>query len=50
MCLTLALPQLYRCWVIYSMDLWVIVFPCLMYFGSLGIDFSSPRTVNCIPD
>ena len=35
------LPQLYRCYVIYSTNLWVIAFPCLMYFSSLGMHVSS---------
>ena len=38
------LSQLYRCYVIYSMNLWVIVFPCLIYLGSVGVHPSSPRT------
>jgi len=28
--------QLYRCYVIYAMNLWAIAFPSLMYLGSLG--------------
>ena len=36
-------PQLYRCCVIYSMNLWVIAFPCLMYMCSLGMHLSSTR-------
>ena len=30
------LPQLYRCYIIYSRNLWVIAFPCLVYLGSVG--------------
>ena len=32
-------PQLYRCYVIYSKNFWVIAFPCLMYLASLGTYF-----------
>ena len=28
--------KLYRCYVIYSANLWAIVFPCLIYLGSLS--------------
>jgi hypothetical protein len=28
--------QLYRCYVVYSMNCWMIAFPCLMYLASLG--------------
>ena len=35
------LPQLYRCYIIYSTNLWAIAFPCVMYLGSLGMCFSS---------
>jgi len=28
---------LYRCYVIYAMNLWVIAFPCLMYLASLAL-------------
>ena len=37
-------PQLYRCCVIYSMNLWVIAFSCLMYMCSFGMHLSSTRT------
>lgn len=30
------LLQLYRCYVIYAMNYWVIAFPCLMFLASLG--------------
>jgi hypothetical protein len=30
------IPQMYRCWVIYSMSYWTMAFPCLMYLGSIG--------------
>ena len=35
-------PQLYRCYVVYSMNLGVIVFPCLMYLASMGTYLSCP--------
>ena len=38
------LSQLYRCYVIYSANLWVVALPCLMHLGSLGA-YSSPY--NC---
>ena len=28
--------QLYRCYVIYALNVWVIVFPCLVYLASVG--------------
>jgi len=28
---------LYRCYVIYSMNIWVIAFPCVMYLGSVAM-------------
>jgi len=39
------ISQLYRCYVIYSKNIWVITFPSLMYLGSVGMYLSSPRTV-----
>jgi len=27
---------LYRCYVLYSMNFWLVAFPCLMYFGSVA--------------
>ena len=36
-------PQLYRCYVIYSMNLWVIAFPCIMYMCSLGMHLNFAR-------
>ena len=38
---THSLPQLYRCYIIYSMNLWAIVFPSLTYLGSVGAHLSS---------
>ena len=35
--------QLYRCFVIYSMNYWVIAFPCLMYLASMGTYSNSPQ-------
>ena len=35
--------QLYRCYVIYSMNLWVIAFPCFTYLGSLGTHLTRPH-------
>lgn len=32
---------LYRCYVIYSMNLWVVAFPCLMYIASLGFSVTA---------
>ena len=29
--------QLYRCYIIYSMNFWVIAFPCLIYIASFGV-------------
>ena len=37
-------PQLYRCWVVFSKNLWVIAFPSLMYIGAVGMHLSLPRT------
>ena len=37
------LLQLYRCYIIYSVNLWAIVFPCLIYLCSLGTYLTSPR-------
>ena len=37
------LVQLYRCYVIYAMNLWAIVFPSLMYLGSLGAYLTPPH-------
>lgn len=28
---------LYRCWIIYSSNCWVIAFPCLMYFAAIAM-------------
>ena len=39
-------PQLYRCWVIFSKNLWFVAFPCLMYLGAIGMHLSFPRTVG----
>ena len=36
------LPQLYRCYIIYSRNPWVIAFPCIMYLGSVGTYLGSP--------
>ena len=30
------LPQLHRCYIIYSMNHWAMAFPCLMYLASIG--------------
>ena len=35
--------QLYRCYVIYYTNLWVVTFPCFMYLASLGAHPSIPR-------
>ena len=35
-CLMRATPQLYRCYIIYGKNYWVIAFPCLMYITSCG--------------
>lgn len=35
-------PQLYRCYIIYSMNYWVIAFPCLMYLASIGVCLRPP--------
>lgn len=35
------LPQLYRCYLIYSMNFWVVAFPCLMYLSTFGACTSS---------
>lgn len=40
---------LYRCIIIYSMNYWVMAFPCLLYLASLGIGISwiyAQSTVN----
>ena len=39
------LPQLHRCYVIYSMNHWAMTFPCLMYLASIGT-CSSPQQAN----
>ena len=36
-CSIRATPQLYRCYIVYSMDYWVITTPCLMYLTSVGM-------------
>ena len=33
---TLPVPQLYRCWIMYSMNYWVIACSSLVYFASIG--------------
>ena len=38
-----SLLQLYRCYVIYSMNFWVVAFPCLMYLASVGTCSSPPQ-------
>ena len=38
------LSQLYRCYIIYGKNLWVIAFPCIMYLSSMGTHLSSPRS------
>ena len=35
--------QLYRCYVIYDMNLWAIAFPCFTYLGSLGTYLVPPH-------
>jgi len=40
--------QLYRCYVIYAMNLWAIAFPSLMYLGSLGA-YPTPPHVGSAP-
>lgn len=42
--LNVRLLQLYRCYVIYAMNYWVVAFPCLMYLTSLGTHSDSPRS------
>ena len=37
------LSQLYRCYFIYSKNVWAIAFPCLMCLGSVGAHLGSPR-------
>ena len=37
------LSQLYRCYIIYGKNLWVIAFPCIMYLGSVGTHLNYPR-------
>ena len=37
------LPQLYRCWVIYSMNYWIIAFTSLLYITSVGTCLSPPQ-------
>ena len=41
-------PQLYRCYVIYSMNYWAIAFPCLIYFASV-CTYPNPRKLIPIP-
>ena len=40
------LLQLYRCYVIYAGNLWVIAFPCLMFLASVGTYSSSPQSTG----
>lgn len=41
--LTRPLIQLYRCYIICSMNYWAIAFPCLMYLASFGACSSPPQ-------
>ena len=36
--------QLYRCYIIYSKNIWVVAFPCFMYLASIGACLSSLRS------
>ena len=38
--------QLYRCYVVYSMNLWVVAFPCLMLLTSFGKYPSFPKPLG----
>jgi hypothetical protein len=40
--LTQAIPQLYRFYRIFSSNLWVVAFPCLMYLASFGMYLGLP--------
>jgi len=37
-------PQLHRCYILFSRNLWIISFPCLMFLASVGTYLSSPQT------
>ena len=41
-----AFTQLYRCYVIYGMNYWVIAFPFLMYLASWGAYLDSPAKAS----
>ena len=40
--------QLYRCYVIYAMNLWAIAFPSLIYLGSLGAYLILPHVASTL--
>ena len=40
------LPQLYRCYIIYNMNYWAVVFPFVMYLASWGACSSSLQANN----
>ena len=36
--------QLYRCYFVFSKNVWITAFPCLMFVGSVSTHFGSSRT------